>query len=161
MTTKKARPIPLHTFLHHQVQAMEDMTNVKVAEALGYEKPNVIAMMFTGSMKVPINKVPALAKVLGLDPIALLRRVFMEYSPDVWRTIEDTLGSSVPLAANEVALIQGLREHLGGEDVALMADAKFRSQLQEAASEALDRHVRRVLADRPGLRTKERRSGQS
>ena len=152
MATKKSvvreDVIPLHTFLHRRVQEVPDMTNVKVAQALGYEKPNVVAMMLTGSMKIPLNKVPALARVLELDPVGLLRRVILAYMPELWQTIQDVLGQDRLVTANESALLMLVRDHLGGEDVPLLEDTKFCSELTKQLLAALDRHARQALAHR-------------
>ena len=140
---------------------MPELTNVKLSQALGYDRPNVVAMMFTGSMKVPVNKVPALARVLELDPVALLRRVMLANSPEIWETIEQVVGKSSLATANEVALIDDLRDLLGSDDVPLHADAMFMAELTTLLLAAHDRYTRYVLAtSRDGQAPRKSKAGQ-
>jgi transcriptional regulator with XRE-family HTH domain len=43
---------------------------------------NFISMVKTGKTKLPLAKVPLLAKSLGIDPLNLLRRAIEEYMPE-------------------------------------------------------------------------------
>lgn len=102
----------------------------EIAEALGYERPNIITMFKQGSTKVPIEKVPALAKVLGLDPAHLLSLAMQEYLPDVYKTVQETFGRTV--SANEYAIIQVIREITDNRDPPLTK--QLRARLEEALS---------------------------
>jgi hypothetical protein len=154
--------LPLHTFLHRHIQSLPGLTNVEIARVLGYPKPNVVAMMLTGSMKVPINKVPALAQALELDPLALLRRVMTAYAPEMWDTFESVIGEDRLITTNEARLLQHVRDHLGAEDVALLDDPKFEPELTKLLLSALDRHARVVLASRRTDRpARESRAGKA
>jgi len=152
MTMKKSvlsePAIPLHTALHRRVQELPGVTNVMIANTLGYPRPNVVAMILNGSMKLPINKVPALARVLEIDPLALLRRVMAIEAPDAWESIEHVFGGAMPLTDNEKMLMEHVREQLAGEDVALMDNKEFRAEVTCALLKALDRHIRVTLAER-------------
>lgn len=156
-----AELMPLHTYLHRRVREMPELTNVRIAQALGYDRPNVVAMMFTGSMKVPVNKVPALARVLELDPVALLRRVMLANSPEIWETIEQVVGKSSLATASEVALIDEVRDLLGSDDVPLHADGKFMAELTTLLLAAHDRYLRGVLAtSRDGQTLRDSKAGR-
>lgn len=145
-----AELLPLHVYLHRRVRDCPGLTNVQIAEALGYERPNVVAMMLTGSMKVPVAKVPALAKVLEVDPVALLRRVMDAYNPEVWATLEQVIGKGSIATKNEVALLEAIRSLTGHDDLALHSDAVFMADLTSLVLAAHDRYLQVTLATRPG-----------
>lgn len=78
-------------------------TQREIAEEVGYTKPNVISMMKFGQTKVPISKIPLLAKALGVDPVHFLRVAMIEYHSEVWNTLVDIMGE--PLTDNERMLL--------------------------------------------------------
>jgi hypothetical protein len=144
--------LPLHIYLQRRVQELADVTNVKIAQAIGYDKPNVVAMILNGSMKVPINKVSELARALHIDKLWLLRRSMTEYTPDGWSVIEKIVGSSRLTTANETAVLQFIRTALADEEVELMEDDEFVRAFTRDITLAIDRHLRRTLAVRRGDR---------
>lgn len=83
-------------------------THRQIAREAGFPKPNVISMMKSGEMKVPINKAPGLARACGGDPVAFTRLVMEEYEPRAWATLQETLGRSP--SPEEQALLDLLRE---------------------------------------------------
>lgn len=79
-------------------------TQKSIAEALGYDKPNIIVMFKKGDTKLPVTKVPALAKELGVDPMHLLRMTLSEYTPEILAVIESLSGTFI--SANERELVK-------------------------------------------------------
>ena len=71
-----------------------------IAEALGYTKPNIITMFKQGKTKIPLNKIAALAKAIGVDPIHFLRIAMLEYSPEMWEVLESMIGKAM-ISENE------------------------------------------------------------
>jgi hypothetical protein len=51
----------------------------EIAREIGYEHANMISMFKTGEAKVPLHKLPLLAKALGVDPTHLLRLGLLQY----------------------------------------------------------------------------------
>lgn len=100
-------------YLAHQLRVC-GMTQKQVAEAAGFPNPNVISMMKRGQTKVPLDKVPALARALGVDPAHFLRIVMLEYTPENWKAVQEALG--FVLSRNERELIEGLRIATGNTD---------------------------------------------
>jgi hypothetical protein len=82
----RSPPVSLHRYLGRLIWENEALTNAEIARRLGYPRPKVIAMMRTGTMKIPLKKTPAIARMLGLDPLFLLQRALNEYDPELWRT---------------------------------------------------------------------------
>lgn len=122
-----AKHMAFHEYLGHQIE-LSGKKQREIAEALGYERPNIITMFKQGQTKVPIEKVPALARALGLDPAHLLSLAMKEYMPEVYKTVQETLGRTV--SKNEYAMIEAIREITGNQDPPLTKD--LRGKLKEA-----------------------------
>ncbi|MES2365738.1 MAG: XRE family transcriptional regulator [Pseudomonadota bacterium] len=95
--------------------ADSDKTQREIAQECGFEKPNIITMFKTGSTKLPLNRIAALAKALDADPAHLLRLVMREYIPDTWDAIENIMNSTI-LTANELELVRAYRVATGNSD---------------------------------------------
>jgi hypothetical protein len=73
---------------------MDDLgiKNPDMQRALDYPKPNVIAMMRGGSMRLPASKALVAARLLELDPVFLLSKVIAENDPALWDAISAVMG---------------------------------------------------------------------
>jgi hypothetical protein len=100
-------------YLTHQLRLC-GKTQKQVAAEVGYEKPNIITMMKRGQTKVPLEKVPALARALGVDPVHFLRIAMLEYAPENWRVIEEAFGFVV--TRHERELVETVRSATHGSD---------------------------------------------
>lgn len=67
-------------------------TQKEIAAEVGWPKPNILSMMKQGLTKVPIDKVPALAKACGIDESMLLQVAMIEYMPATWAVIQRNCG---------------------------------------------------------------------
>jgi hypothetical protein len=52
-------------------QALLGLSNQDLCTALGFERQIALTLIQAGTMRMPLNKVPALAAVLELDPVEL------------------------------------------------------------------------------------------
>lgn len=100
-------------------QAALGCSDLEMANALGYEKESVIRLMKQGSMRLPVNKVHALASLLELEPADVLQLSLAEQSPEMLAVVEKAFN---PLALNQAErnLILHLRELAAGRDVTPM-----------------------------------------
>ena len=48
-------------------------TQREIAAEIDYDKPNMISMFKRGEARVPLDKIPLLAKALGVDPAHMFR----------------------------------------------------------------------------------------
>lgn len=64
----------------------------EVAVAIGYEKPNVLSMIRRGDAKLPLEKIPALAEALEIDPAHLFRVALEDYLPNLAELFEQWFG---------------------------------------------------------------------
>jgi transcriptional regulator with XRE-family HTH domain len=91
-TTKTTR------LVHDRIEQLKDVKSQRqIAMEIGYSKPNILSMIKRGETRVPIDKVPAFAKALGVDPTYLLR-ISLE---DCFPTLADTLNDFFSRVATE------------------------------------------------------------
>lgn len=145
--------VPVHLYLSRLIQDRPDLTNVEIARRMGYERPNVIAMMRTGTMKIPVHRVPEFARILEVDPYALLQRVLSEYDPGLWALLTQLMGQQL-VTRNELALLTVLRAEMGNMDPDLVSDRAFIRELRLLVAQVADRQVGQTLPlqDKPHKR---------
>ena len=102
-----------------------------IATALGYTKPNIVTMFKQGLTKLPIEKVGPFAKVLGVDPVHLLRIVMNDYMPDTYNAVVKMLGQE-PITEHELAIVTAIRELTGGKNLEMRSE-KSKQQLKAFA----------------------------
>ena len=101
---------------------ISDKSQRQIAEECGYANPNIISMFKKGHTKVPVEKVPAMAKALGVDPADMLRRAMRETMPAVLQTVEDVMGDLVTV--NERKILETIRSASKESDPALSKDTE-------------------------------------
>lgn len=84
-------------------------SQVEIAEEAGFVNPNMITMIKSGSTKLPLDRVPALAKALEGDP-ALMLRLALEQGEGATAAaaIFEIIGD--PITTNERAWIAEIRD---------------------------------------------------
>ena len=60
----------------------------EISQELGFSKPNFVSMMKTGESGVPIDRIPDIARVCGVDERQFLVTALMEYHPRLWDTLQ-------------------------------------------------------------------------
>ncbi|SNR78283.1 hypothetical protein [Puniceibacterium sediminis] len=66
-------------------------TQTEIANEVGFERSNVISMLKTGVMRMPIERIPAFSRATGIDPLMLTRVAMREYMPETWSAISRTV----------------------------------------------------------------------
>ncbi|CAM3318301.1 hypothetical protein [Polaromonas hydrogenivorans] len=119
---------------------MDDLgiKNSDLQRALDYAKPNVIAMMRSGTMSLPPSKALVAACLLELDPVFFLSKVIAENDPALWDAISAVMGQHL-MTKNELALIHMVRQGLDGHDVDLATMPAFVEAIAPALKATLDR----------------------
>jgi len=97
-----------------------DLKQNEISERLGYTNANMISMIKTGKTKLPLEKVPAFAEAVGVDPAHLLRLILKEYAPEVLDVLNKTLGVSV--TQHETQILKVIRKATKESDPAIDAD---------------------------------------
>ena len=97
-------------------------TQVEIAEEAGFVNPNMITMIKQGATKLPIDRVPALAKALEVDPARLLRLALEQSEGSTAAAaIYEIIGQ--PVTRNEMAWINEIRDASGDTDPRLTSRA--------------------------------------
>lgn len=104
-------------------QAALGLTDQELSTAVGFERKIALTLIKQGSMKLPLNKVPAFAAALELDPSDLLRAALRESDPTLGQLIEEVF-NPMRLTATEVNLVKHLRDLSGDTAVAPIVFSK-------------------------------------
>jgi transcriptional regulator with XRE-family HTH domain len=124
----KSRPYadtPLTEFIVRRVLELRPKkSQIEIATEAGFVNPNMLSLIKSGATKVPLDRVPALARALEVDPPASVsdgiragrRRETMR------RAVEEVFGTVV--TRNEVSWIEEIRDASGHTDPALTSRAR-------------------------------------
>ena len=116
--TERERPFgntKLTKFLDKHIDGLKgELSQRDIATALGYRRANLISMLKAGDMSLPLEKVPALAKAIKVDPAHLLRLGLEEHWPDQMRVINEVFGGVV--TKNEMKLLEAFRSATHSRD---------------------------------------------
>jgi len=82
-------------------------TQREISQEAGFKSPNVMSMMKQGITKIPIYKVPDIAKACTVDPAYFVQLVMREYHPEIWKVISDHTGEF--LTEEEKACLEEFR----------------------------------------------------
>ncbi len=91
-----------------------DLNQREIAREAGFAKANVLSMMKHGEMKVPIDRIPALSRALGIDPARFIRFALAEYEPEIWLVLVKHFGG--PLSDSEWELVKLYRREARDEE---------------------------------------------
>lgn len=108
------KPSKVAHYLSSHIDASEK-TQYQIATESGFDRPNIISMIKTGITKMPIARVPAMAKSIDCDPVELFRLCMGEYMPEVL-AIADDVYAREKLTAGEREVIDRLRIHTSGRN---------------------------------------------
>lgn len=122
LMTQTARTVPSRQTIAEYISRRIDQlaskkTQKEIAKEIGYDKPNIISMWKAEDTKVPIDKIPALAKVLDVDPANLFRLALKQYWPEDAKIIADLFGAVV--SQNELAILETIRKATKNADPTL------------------------------------------
>lgn len=128
MSTKSAgRPhaeTQLVKFLERKVLELRGVkSQVEISADAGFVQPNLLTMIKRGAMKLPIDRVPGLARALGVDPARLFQLTIEQMAGDTTaRAIMEIFGTVV--TRNEVSWLEEIRDASGHVDPALTSRAR-------------------------------------
>lgn len=124
-------------YLDKQIDALKGVkTQREIAAEIGYEKANMISMFKRGEVKIPLEKIPALAKSLHVDPGHLFRLALEQYWPGLGETIVGIFGRTVTANEEEI-LVKPWREATKKQDPAsnLHIEEAVKRMLKEVVGE--------------------------
>lgn len=98
-------------------------TQLAIATEAGFKQPNMLAMIKAGTSKLPLDRVPGLARALECDPTLLFTLAVEQLQGDTTDlTIRQIFG--VLVTRNEAAWLEELRDASGHTDPSLTSKAR-------------------------------------
>jgi transcriptional regulator with XRE-family HTH domain len=98
---------PMVKFLSKRIDELKpELTQREIAHRLGVRSVQFVSMMKTGAARVPLEKLPLLAEILGVDPAHLVRLGLGQYWPEL-DVVSKVLPA--PVTKNEMALLRAFR----------------------------------------------------
>ena len=98
-------------------------TQIAIATEAGFRVPNMLAMVKNGSAKLPLDRVPGLARALDCDAALLFRMAVEQLATDSTSLAIDQIFGAV-ITENEAAWIKAIREASDNTDPSLTARAQ-------------------------------------
>jgi transcriptional regulator with XRE-family HTH domain len=89
-----------------------ELAQGEIARKAGFEHGNMLSMIKHGKTRLPLDRVPALAKTLRIDPGLLFRTALADYWPEHERTVRLIFRDI--LTENEWALVELVRSATSG-----------------------------------------------
>lgn len=97
-------------------QEIVGIKSLDLANKLGYDNANIVSMLKSGTMSLPINKISALASALQLDPLHVALCV-SEETHYMLAGVFEAISKRTAVTLNEEKLILAMREAAAGRDV--------------------------------------------
>ena len=98
-------------------------SQIEIATEAGYVNPNMLAMIKNGSTKLPLDRVPSVAKALNCDP-TLLFKLALEQSGGATTAVAVEAIFGTIVTRNEVVWLEEIRDASGHSDPNLTARAR-------------------------------------
>ena len=125
-----------HEYLNDAINS-SGIKQSEMAETMGFDKPNIITMFKQGKTRVPLHKVAEFAKILKLDAKALLKRAMLEYSPELFRVVEQNFGSVI--TQNEQHILNEIRALSDNSDPSI-SSLSDRQAIEEFVNRLVHKH---------------------
>lgn len=84
MTTK----LDVAQFLSEMIDK-SGKTQIDIAAEVGLPNPNMVSMLKTGRSKIPLQRAPALARAIGIEPRDLVSRCLEAYEPELYELVAE------------------------------------------------------------------------
>lgn len=132
MPTADAPQSRVSAILEKRIHELRGRRSQKdIAKIAGFANPNMITILKQGVAKLALDRVPALAEALEIDPALLLRAALeQQFSPDTVTVIRKIMNQT--LTENEKEIIAYIRETAGEN-----SDPQLSDKLKDALKGAL------------------------
>lgn len=98
MVAIKGTPTRFSNFIHARLME-SPLSQKEIAEAVGYKNPNMITMLKQGQVKLALDRVPEMAKVLNMDALELFKIALTQfYDEAAVRAITEVIDGSLTKA---------------------------------------------------------------
>jgi transcriptional regulator with XRE-family HTH domain len=110
---------PLAKYVEHRILELSPKkTQAEIAAEAGFVNPNMLSMVKSGATRLPLDRVPALASSLDVDPARLFQLALEQSSGSAAARAFETIFRT-GLTANEAGWIREIREASGNSDPAV------------------------------------------
>jgi hypothetical protein len=125
MTVRKpyanTRLIP---YLEKRILELRSIKNqAEIASEAGFANVNMLAMIKNGATRLPIDRVPALAEALKVDPARLLQLALEQWTGSAAARAFETIFATV-VSSNEVGWLEEIRDASGHSDPVITTRAR-------------------------------------
>ncbi|OAD82833.1 hypothetical protein ATN89_17265 [Comamonas thiooxydans] len=147
------------------IRRMHDLnlTTQNVAEQLNFSKSNVISMIRSGRMRLPVNRAILAAKELDVDPVYLLRSLAHEIKDNgdddrLLEILTIALGQE-PLTEGEWEMVKMYRKATHKREVVLSRDFPEEFELMNLALEDVSKKVKNGIENFQQRKSTRRKTG--
>lgn len=91
-------------------------TQLEISAEAGFPRSSVLSMIKQGQTKMPLARIPQMARALEVDEVEFFRLAMGEYMPELLR-ICDQMFACERLTEGEAALLGELRKGMNGHGV--------------------------------------------
>lgn len=114
--TKRYAHTRLAVLLQRRLSALAPYRSQKeLAAEAGLQNPNLLSMYKTGEERVPLGRVPGLAKALGIEPHLMARLAIEQHEDDEGTKVLLSIFRA-PVSENELAFLEAIRTASGDTD---------------------------------------------
>jgi transcriptional regulator with XRE-family HTH domain len=94
-----------------------------IANRSGFANVNMLSMIKSGAVRLPLDRVPAIAEALEVDPARLLQLALEQWAGSAAARTFDAIFETV-VTRNEVGWLEEIRSASGGSDPAVTSRAR-------------------------------------
>ena len=111
-------------FLDREISKLRGRkSQAAIAAEAGFRQPNMLAMIKSGSSKLPLDRVPGLARALDCDAALLFRFALEQMSTDTTSAAINQIFRAI-VTENEAAWLNAIREASNHSDPGLTSKAQ-------------------------------------
>ena len=98
-------------------------SQAEIASEAGFANVNMLAMIKSGATRLPVDRVPALAEALNVDPARLLQLALEQWTGSAAARAFETIFATV-VSSNEVGWLDEIRDASGHSDPVITTRAR-------------------------------------
>lgn len=138
MSSQVNRPFatsPMAKFLERRINELSSYkAQRELAAEMGFSRPNILSMFKSGETKVPLERVPAMAKVLDADPKHMFRMAIDQHyrGSELTKVFSELFGNTV--SDREMEWVEFIR------DLSDNSDPYLGDAIKQSLREVLEKH---------------------
>ncbi len=98
-------------------------TQLEISAEAGFPRSSVLSMIKQGQTKMPLARIPQMARALDVDAVEFFRLAMSEYMPELQR-ITDEMYAREQLSPAEAELLQQVRAATGQQPLQLTPEVR-------------------------------------